>query len=169
MSRGRHSALVALGVALGGATASGCSDPAPYAIAILPRHPDGAYRAQEAGEPLDLMLGFQGYRFVKVELATGAAGPRSLDLDFVVAIEGFADHADWQVGLPFSPQPDGTLLSEPLYFRYNHVDTIEEMDGHRSVVTLRTRNAPSTTARLEGVLVHRAGCIEQFDSQVTCP
>ncbi len=150
-------------------SAAGCgpspSEPSDAAVdvqqieASLIARRDGGVVALDEDVPLEVYLGFQGFKYAEVQVVSPREVPEQMQGSARIAVEGYDPVEVLMNRVRFRPSPDGRWTSDPMMVFVNDVN-LGDFNGRRYTLTLdvwtRTHRAH---AESRGVVFHDTTCV----------
>lgn len=162
------------------ALVSGCGPHAPapdggeildcgvYTAGLSVLSPSGSYVAIERSPEAELVLGFQGFQMVFVEVRVSRVPPLTGGA-IVVQLDG--GHATSQSFAELAPRDDGAggYITDPFPIFFN-AGTIADLANQGCALTLEL-GGRGCSARAEGrvKLIYQQGCFQSVDGAIACP
>lgn len=160
--------------------ASGCGPKAPgsdggesitcdaYTAGLSVLEPDGKYAPLEGSPEAELVLGFQGFQMVFVEVRVSRVPPITGGA-IVVQLDG--GHASSQAFAELAPRDDGAggYVTEPFPIFFN-ANTLVDLANQRCALILELgRSGCSARAAGHVTLIYQQGCFQSTDGAIACP
>ena len=127
--------------------------------ASLSARRDGSVVALDESVPLEVYLGFQGFKYAEVQVVSPRELPEQMQGSARIAVEGYDPVEVLMNRVRFAPSPDGRWTSDALMVFVNDVN-LGDFNGRRYTLTLdvwpRTHRAH---AESRGVVFHDTTCV----------